>query len=79
MGLDKPATGPGFFGWPIKAQAHRPLALEEPNILMKPPSRVMVMINPPCSLPFFDALSTGYFEFVHFRIVRWRGQTLRDI
>jgi hypothetical protein len=26
MGLDKPATGPGFFGWPIKAQARRPLA-----------------------------------------------------
>jgi hypothetical protein len=25
MGLDKPATGPGFFGWPIKAQARRPL------------------------------------------------------
>jgi hypothetical protein len=26
MGLDKPVTGPGFFGWPIKAQARRPLS-----------------------------------------------------
>jgi hypothetical protein len=27
MGLDKPATGPGLFGWPIKAQARRRLPL----------------------------------------------------
>jgi len=25
VGLDKPTAGPGFFGWPIKAQARRPL------------------------------------------------------
>jgi hypothetical protein len=29
MSLDKPATRPGFFGWPIKAQARRPLHRQE--------------------------------------------------
>jgi hypothetical protein len=53
--------------------------LEEPNVPLKPPSHVMVVVNPPCGLLLFDALSTGYFEFVHFRIVRWQGQIFRDI
>jgi len=44
MGLDKPTTGPGFFGWPIKAQARRPLLLSLWTSLLRT-GRVSVAIR----------------------------------